>query len=424
MERRTALGMVGGGLMAAMTPASALAAARKGAGGRALRGYIRTNWSRDPFSFGSYSYIAKGARRRDRRIIEAPVGDRIFFAGEAAFPDHEGTVHAAYKSGRRVAEAVLRRNPSRAGIVGAGVSGLAAAQTLAAEGVDVAVFEARDRIGGRVWTDDRLGLPLDLGASWIHGVRGNPLTPLSDKAGQRRVATDDSYVIRGAQGRIVKDSEAPDWLENVVSVQHTAGADEEQINRLAYALQRDHGGGDETFPDGFAGIFSALEGDYAVTLSRPVEKATASADGASLRFRDGGEEEFDLVIVTLPLGVLKRDAVAFDPPLPAEKRAAIDRFGMGLLDKVYLLFDRAFWDRDATWIITPENGLAPGYFNQWLNLHKHIGEPVIMAFNGGPPALDLAGLSDEALIEQALNTLNAAYPPQPHSPGPANEHPA
>ena len=410
MERRTALGMVSGGLMAAMTSASSIAASGKAAGARTLRGYIRTNWSRDPFAFGSYSYIARGARRRDRRIIEAPVGDRIFFAGEAAFPDHEGTVHAAYKSGRRVAAAALRQNPSRAGIVGAGMSGLAAAHKLAAAGVDVAVFEARERIGGRVWTDDRLGLPLDLGASWIHGVRGNPLAPLSDKAGQRRVATDDTYILRGARGRIMTDGEAPGWLENVVSVQHSAGADGDQLNRLAYALQRDHGGDDEAFPDGFAGIFSVLDGDYAVTLSRPVEKATATADGASLRFRDGGEEAFDLVIVTVPLGVLKQGAMAFDPPLPREKRDAIDRFGMGVLDKVYLLFDRAFWDPGVTWIITPENGLAPGHFNQWLNLRKYIGEPVIMAFNGGPPALELAALSDEALIEQALNTLETAYP--------------
>ena len=52
------------------------------------------------------------------------------------------------------------------------------------------IYEARDRIGGRVWTDRAWGLPVDLGASWIHGVRRNPLTALADAAGLKRVATE------------------------------------------------------------------------------------------------------------------------------------------------------------------------------------------------------------------------------------------
>lgn len=60
--------------------------------------------------------------------------------------------------------------------------------------------------------------------------------------------------------------------------------------------------------------------------------------GVALRFRNGAEESFDAVIFTLALGVLKHDAVAVDPPLPAEKRDAIVRLGMGTLDKVYLHF--------------------------------------------------------------------------------------
>lgn len=82
---------------------------------------------------------------------------------------------------------------------------------------------------------------------------------------------------------------------------------------------------------------------------------------------------------------------------------------MGTLDKVYLLFDDVFWDRDPTWIITPENGLPQGQFNQWLNLYPLLKEPVIMAFNGGKPALELAKASDEVIIERALKTLYKVY---------------
>jgi monoamine oxidase len=54
-------------------------------------------------------------------------------------------------------------------VIGAGIAGLAAARDLSIDGYDVLVLEARNRIGGRIWTSRDLGVPADLGASWIHG---------------------------------------------------------------------------------------------------------------------------------------------------------------------------------------------------------------------------------------------------------------
>ncbi len=74
-------------------------------------------------------------------------------------------------------------------VIGAGVSGLAAAKELAAQKLDVLVLEARNRIGGRIWSDQAWGATLDLGASWIHGIRGNPIHDLAQQYGIKTFPT-------------------------------------------------------------------------------------------------------------------------------------------------------------------------------------------------------------------------------------------
>src|SRR6202035_5935992 len=56
-------------------------------------------------------------------------------------------------------------------IIGAGVSGLAAASDLRKSGLSVLILEARDRVGGRAWTrhEPELSAPIELGAEFIHG---------------------------------------------------------------------------------------------------------------------------------------------------------------------------------------------------------------------------------------------------------------
>lgn len=403
-DRRQAILAMAFGAYAVFTPFRSANARSSG-----VVSYLRTNWSQDPYSYGAYSYVARGARQKDRDDLAATVSDRLFFAGEATHPSYNSTVHAAYESGVRTADAVLGTRAKKVAVIGAGVSGLATAQLLAERGgVDVTVFEARNRIGGRVWTSNDLGTPLDLGASWIHGTRGNPLTALARSQKLALVPTDETFIIRGAGGRRIKERNAPDWLENVLSIQHNAGADSSQINLRAYNDQEEYGGEDVIFADGYEAILPALSGAFQVKLAEPVRAITHGSDGV-LVTTDAGESGFDAAVVTLPLGVLKRGDVVFDPALPAKKQRAIDRLGMGTLDKLYLRFDEPFWDMDATWIATPENGLPRGQFNQWLNLAKYLDEPIIMAFNGGPPALELAKLPDNQLVEKATAALVSAY---------------
>ncbi|MCF6344218.1 MAG: FAD-dependent oxidoreductase [Devosiaceae bacterium] len=405
MDRRKTLGVLGGAMLSGF-----VASQPAKAGVAQLRGYIRTNWSRDPLTYGSYSYVPKGVQLRDRKVLETPVAARVFFAGEAVFSKYNSTVHAAYGSGQHTASMVKKTGAKTVAIIGAGMSGLSAAHHLGSVGLEVSVFEARNRIGGRIWTDKSLGEPLDLGASWIHGVRGNPLTKLANEAGLERIATDETYVIRGGDGRRIHDDAYPDWLEDVVTIQQNSGADVDQLNMAVYNNEEGYSGAEVVFPNGYAGILESLKGGYVLQLSTLVRGVSYTDKNITLKFVNQADKIFDAVIVTLPLGALKRETIQFSPVLPAQKRKAIQRLGMGVLDKLYLKFDRPFWDMDKTWIITPENNLPQGQFNQWLNMYSIVGAPVLLGFNGGSAALDLAGLSDKELVKRGMQCLKMAYP--------------
>lgn len=110
-------------------------------------------------------------------------------------------------------------------VIGAGFAGLVAARELGRGGLDVVVIEARDRLGGRTWTDHRLGHDLELGGTWVHWVQphtwaeltryglGIERTPPAEEAswlgedGVRRHGTVDEFMtlIEGGQQRIVDD---------------------------------------------------------------------------------------------------------------------------------------------------------------------------------------------------------------------------
>jgi monoamine oxidase len=404
MNRRDLLAAASGALIAGFTPWTSVAAATPAP---KLRGYLRTNWSKDPFSYGSYSHIAKGSKRKDHRKLAAPIDNKVFFAGKATNPDRNSSVHAALEAGYSVADDLLKQSSKRICIIGAGIAGLVAAHTLSKAGREVHVIEGRNRIGGRIETDRSLGFSADLGASWLHWADGNPLLDEVNKAGMRKVLSHDTYITRSL-GQKIEESDLPAWLVNIMSYDNHTGTSEKNLNKWAYLFSREYSGDEFLFPDGYDQVLKNFEGDYQLSLSDKVSHVDYS--GQEVRVKSSrGQNSYDAVILTVPLGVLKAQSIGFTPALPADKQSAISRLGYGVLDKLYLQFDDVFWDDEEQLIVTPFNDLPQGHHNTWMNLYPVIKKPVLVSFNGGPAALTLSSQADKPFVNDAVRTIYKAY---------------
>ena len=400
-----------------------------------------TRWRTDPWARGAYSYLAPGTSSTTRKTLAQPVDARIFFAGEATDLDHPATVHGALASGRRAAAEVLATAPpGPVVVVGAGAAGLGTARDLVAAGRSVVVLEARDRIGGRVWSVDIGDAVVDLGGSWLHGLRDNPLTKITESLGIELVPTDyedallfDSNGAPVPWGRLDDQYGAiKELLDGSRSTRSMAPAVEQLRSNfsgdgrrfLEYVLasEIDHWfaagpedlafsgvhegswsrGGDAVPRTSYRPIIDWLATDLDLRLGQPVHNIQLSPHGVTVT-SDQDEYRGGAVVVTVPLGVLQAGTIRFQPALPRPKNTAINSLGMGVMDKVVLRFDEAFWDSEVDLFSYASD--PPGHFIEWYNAVPWTGRPVLVGFNAGRPADEMESWSDTETLAAALDIL-------------------
>jgi len=308
-------------------------------------------------------------------------------------------------------------------VIGAGFAGLLAARRVAQAGHEVVVLEARNRVGGRVWSQElipgdprsiverggefvldgydlmrevmgELGLRLaDMTMSYYEREpRGAAPTTHQDMArcaevvagaaARARPGTPLAEVITGWRGspaalaayvsRVeVTNGVAAGTLAATAAIDVTAGFERRPCWRVA--------GGNQLVARGLAGRLRTP-----VWLRNPARLVEHDQDGVRVLTQDG-EVSGDAVIVALPMAVLR--ALPFSPPVPGRYQAAWQRAGLAHNAKLHIPLRRpatasavqSVPDRFWTWTATDESGLI---------------QPVLHAFGGTQEGLTALAVAD------------------------------
>jgi monoamine oxidase len=348
-------------------------------------------------------------------------------------------------------------------VIGAGAAGLAAAAALSGSGCAVRVLEARDRIGGRIWTrlEPGLGAPIELGAEFIHGdspetyellrraggsavdtsgehwslIDGRLRRRTESLLGQVRGAFEAAEVLRqpdssleafleSRPGRALPQ-EAREMARAFVSgfdaadpqlVSLHSVAEEWRSGGMLDAAQSRPSGGYRTVLEALAGALDPTRVRVQLqTVVKAVQWRRGSVEIEAERLGTSCRASARAAVITVPLAVLQAPpglpgAIRFTPGLEA-KRPAMDRILSGPVLKVMLRFRRAFWTQhDGASHADAAFFHSPGKLFPTLWTPLPVRAPLLSAWMGGPAAAQLCESSDEAIVRAALDGVGTVFP--------------
>jgi monoamine oxidase len=255
-------------------------------------------------------------------------------------------------------------------VIGAGSAGIAAARRLAAAGrVSMLVLEGRERPGGRAWTVEADGMPMDLGCEWLHSADRNVLAPLAEELGFAINKERPDWTTRLRYSGESEAAEA-DWLAEheafYWALHRLAKQPEDQpcsaalvpggrwnplfeaISTWANAAElecvsvKDHdryqdSGINWRLHRGYGRLFATLAEGLPIAYAMPVTRIDHRGPALAIE-TSRGTVTAKRVVIAVPSAIIAEERLVFDPPLP-EKLAAAAGLPLGLADKLFFHFD-------------------------------------------------------------------------------------
>ena len=329
-------------------------------------------------------------------------------------------------------------------VIGAGAAGLAAARNLKRAGVSVRVLEARDRIGGRIYTYQKPGLevPIEFGAEFVHGKAPEILKVAAERALPLYEVDGEQWCSRKGELKLCNDFQ--DDIETLFNKlkceQHDrsfrefiddVSIDEEtRQHALAYvegfeaadpdlistcALARENNASDEMSGDrafrlklGYESLVNCYvdELEDEIVLNTPVRAVRWSRDSVECEC-EGKTVRARKLIVTVPLALLQSNAVRFEPHLK-EKETALSLLAMGPVHRIVLEFQERFWDdikidgkaaKDLSFLFSGEN-IFPTW---WTSMPMQA--PILTGWSAGPRSEPLRGQRADFVLDKATEML-------------------
>jgi monoamine oxidase len=324
-------------------------------------------------------------------------------------------------------------------IIGAGAAGISAARHLLRAGRRIAVLEARDRIGGRAWTETgTLGIPVDMGCAWLHSADRNPWTTYARQHGftvierlpewgahigamkvpeaeraERGLAISRYDAILADAGRRGIDVAVSELLpqdryrarfDSIVTF--LAGAESARMSSLDFANYGDNEI-DWAVKDGLGAVVAHAASGLQVRLNTAVRQIDAR--GPQLRVAtDSGAIEAGAAIVTAPTGVLAAGTIGFLPQAPQAFLEAFAGLPMGSNSKVFFRMSPGSLPyAESTTFMSSQQTSRAGSYQAWPG-----GEEVLLAFFGGDLALELElrGETEQFAREELAQMFGSAFP--------------
>ena len=284
-------------------------------------------------------------------------------------------------------------------VIGAGAAGLTAAAALGNAGLSATILEARDRIGGRIFTlrDRQCNAPIELGAEFIHGrppeiwellrrhkvrtkeVKGDNWCVQNSRLTQCDVFSDVDKILKRMNDRKPDQSfldfleeccpasknnsrmqKAKKWAISYVTGFNAADPSLVGVHWLVKEMRAEEKiEGDRAFraQHGYRDlidIFQQKVNDAGVSVhkSTVVESVQWHPGSVEISARgENGSQTFTAprILISVPIGVLQaglgeKGAIQFHPELPNQKQAAIHNVMMGRVIRVVLRFRTRFWE--------------------------------------------------------------------------------